>query len=293
MRLLSRALGTRYLDEDIWWVMHRSYLPNNATMALTAYFDDSGSDTASAITVIGGPVMSRQACLEFQSEWSQMLDLYDILHPLHMKDFPQGGKHARLPKGIKSEMFGKAARIINGFKLFSISIGVPQPEFNATLPEKVRKRLIGPYALAFFCAVLANRSICDQSALYGEQAISYLVDDGSVGKGQLMKAHTEIVKLETSTGGVRNTGSIDFDVDDQVSALQAADVVAWASRRKAVYGQLRGDFVPLEEVLSGPPNGSHVHIPIPLEGIEQVATPIMNWIDREGQIPSLSDIIAI
>ena len=37
MRLLSRALGTRYLDEDIWWVMHRSYLPNNATMALTAY----------------------------------------------------------------------------------------------------------------------------------------------------------------------------------------------------------------------------------------------------------------
>ena len=286
---MDKSDGNHY---SLWWLMHHSYLPNRATMALTAYYDDSGSDAASPITVIGGPVMSHEAFLEFEDKWSQLLDSYGIPHPLHMKDFSQHGKHAGLSTEVKRELFGKVARLINDLKLFSTSIGVPQPEFNSALPQKYRGKRLGPYVLAFLCAVLTNKSLCDQSILYGERTIAYLVDHGSAGKGQILDAHTAIVEIERSRGGIRNTGSLAFDVDDRVSALQAADVVAWSARRRAFYGGLREEFAPLEEVLSEPPDGNHKHISIPPEGIKRFTTPIKNWIDLKGEMASLRDIIA-
>ncbi len=275
----------------LWWLMHHSYRPDLATMALTAYYDDSGTDDASPVTVLAGPVMSHEAFVEFEGKWSQLLDSYSILHPLHMKDFGGGVKHAGLSFGAKHEMFGKAADLINGHKLFSTSIGIPQPEFNYVLPKTVRGKRFGPYVLAFLCAVLANKSLCDQSILYGGRTISYLVDDGSSGKGQLKDAHSEIIEIEKSRGGIRNTGSMAFDVDDRVSALQAADVIAWAARRRAVLGPLTGAFAPLEKVLSETQEERHLHIDIPVEGIQQFTKPIINWLRSNGEMPLLRDII--
>ena len=78
-----------------------------------------------------------------------------------------------------------------------------------------------------------------------------------------------------------------FDTDDRVSALQAADVVAWSARRRA-NGILEGDFSPLNEVLSVP---SHSHIPITENAIKFISKPILNWVYSKGEMPSLRDIV--
>ena len=160
-------------------MLHHSYSPDLATMPLKAYYDDSGTDDSSQVTVLSGPVMSEQAFVEFEGKWSLLLDSYEIPHPLHMKDFSGGGKHSSLSFGTKREIFGKAAGLINGHKFFSVSIGIPQQLFDSLLPKKVRKRQFGPYVLAFISAVLANKAVLDKSKLYGNRTISYLVDDGS------------------------------------------------------------------------------------------------------------------
>ena len=272
---------------ELWFTMHHSYRPNLATMSLRAYYDDSGTDAASPITVIGGPVMSYEAFVEFEEKWSLLLESYCIPPPLHMKDFYQKGKHGGLPTDVKRELFGKVAKLINEYKFFSISVGVSQADFNAALTEDIRRKLIGPYAFAFFSAILANRSICDQSTQYKKQTISYLLDSGSAGTGQLLAAHGIIANLEKTKGDFRNVGSMTFDTDDRVSALQAADVVAWSARRRA-NGILEGDYSPLNEVLSVP---SHSHIPITENGIKYLSKPIMNWIYLKGKMPSLGEIV--
>ena len=260
-------------------------------MALTAYYDDSGTDAASQVTVLAGPVMSEQAFVEFEEKWSLLLESYEIPPPLHMKDFSGGGKHSSLSFGTKRELFGKAAGIINQYKLFSVSIGIPQVLFDSLLLKKIRKRQFGPYVLAFISAVLVNKAVLDKSKLYGKRTISYLVDDGSSGKGQLKDVHSEIVEIEKSRGGIRKTGSMAFDVDDRVSALQAADVIAWAARRRAVRGPLSGAFAPLEKVLSETQEERHKHLDIPVEGIQQFTKPIINWLSSKGEMPLLRDII--
>ena len=271
--------------------MHHSYRPDLAAMPLKAYYDDSGTDDSSQVTVLSGPVMSEQAFVEFEGKWSLLLDSYEIPHPLHMKDFSGGGKHSSLSFGTKREIFGKAAGLINGHKFFSVSIGIPQQLFDFLLPKKVRKRQFGPYVLAFISAVLANKAVLDKSKLYGNRTISYLVDDGSAGKGQLLEAHSAVVDAEMSKGKFRHTGSVAFDTDDRVSALQAADMIAWAARRRAVRGPLTGEFAPLEELLSETQEVKHKHIDIPVEGIKQYTKPIINWLRLKGKMPLLRDII--
>ena len=106
-------------------------------MPLNAYYDDSGTDAASKVTVIGGPVMSEGAFMDFDGDWIQLLDFYRISPPLHMKDFSGRGKHSGLSVGVRRELFGKAASLINEYKLFSVSIGISQPAFNSLLPRKI------------------------------------------------------------------------------------------------------------------------------------------------------------
>ena len=270
--------------------MHHSDSPNRATMALTSYFDDSGSDDSSPITVIGGPVMSRNEFIAFARRWSQLLDLHRVPPPLHMADFVRPyGKHIGMHKEMKIALFSEAVSLINSHKSFGISVGIPQPDFKLTLPTNVSKELLSPYALAFFCAVLTIQGVCKNSVMARYEVVSYLVDDGSSWKDQLKDAHTWIVNSEKSKNQPRNTGAMAFDTDDRVSALQAADVIAWSARRREIDGQLKDEFGPLTAVLAQ--EGRHAHISIPLEGIEEWAKPIMNWIFRTGKVPSFKDFL--
>jgi len=268
-------------------------------MFLTSYLDDSGSDDLSPLTAIGGPVMSKDAHQAFEGDWTKLLDRYQIPPPLHMNDFVRPhGKHIGMYPEMKMALFREACDLINAHKLYSISVSIPQPDFGEAIPDEARKQLIGPYALAFFCAVMLNQDVARRKLAdnHVEIVVSYLVDQGFGRKEQLDAAHSILLKHEALKGGFQHTGAMGYDIDDRIAALQAADVVAWSARRRDI-GRLTEEFATLEAVLSESVvkhpawRGPHVHIRIPKDGIEMWARPIRNWIYATGRIPSFEDFV--
>jgi hypothetical protein len=259
-------------------------------LGLCAYLDDSGSDDGSELVTCGGPVMSRIDSKAFSGRWARMLARYKVTPPLHMADFVEWGKYSTWYPEIKRALFRDVSTRINEHKLYSISIAIPQTDFKEELIEDVRMKLVGPYAFAFFSVIAANQALSEKLRS-GPVRISYLVDQGFGHQQQLSEAHAGIANLEIKAGGFRHTGPLAFEADNDVPALQAADVVSWASRRKELGGVLPEGFEPLQEVLREDLNRPHRTIPIPRGGIKMLADPINAWIARKGDAPALGDII--
>jgi hypothetical protein len=264
-------------------------------LGLTAYLDDSGSDRDSAVVTIGGPVFSRIQFREFSKKWAVLLDKFRIPQPLHMKDFVRPhGKHIGIGEEMKVALFANLCKLINSHKLYSLSISIPQQAFAARLAPDVQKNLIGPYAFAFFTAVTFVAELSKRRDTGGR--ISYVVDDGAAHKDQLVTAHSIVFDIEKQSRNMGRSpsgpgvGALGFDIDDNVPALQAADLIAWSARRREL-GKLEGVFQPLHEVLNDKKAPTHGHVPVSSNGMDMLAIPINNWITKRGLIPSLKDII--
>jgi hypothetical protein len=269
-------------------LLHHSEDEDRLVLGATSYFDDSGTHDQSPLVVIGGPVFTRIKFKEFSKRWAKMLKDRRIEPPLHMTDFVALGKHASMAPEFKRELFIAAARIINDLKFYSVAVMVSRDDFEAELSKEVKKNLIGPYAFAFFSAVLSNLSAIGQSKLF-EGKISYLVDLGSAFPEQLRAAHALIVKAQQGTPGEARIGAFAQDTDTNVAALQAADAIAWSTRRRHLDGGLPEGFEPLNAVLD---ERLHVSVLMPKGSIAMIAAPINAWITKHGSIPKLSDVMA-
>jgi hypothetical protein len=219
-----------------------------------------------------------------------MLAAFKVEPPLHVADFIGMGKYAIWYPEIKRALFLEASGLINLYKLYSVSIAVSQTDFKNELDEDVRETLIGPYAFAFFSVVLANWTVSEKQQS-GPFKVSYLVDSGFGHQEQLIEAHKLIQRLERKRGGFLYTGALRFDADDNIPSLQAADVIAWATRKKELAGTLPEGFEPLNEVLREDFVLPHKTIQIPPHGIKMLAVPINKWLSQNGAVPRLGDVI--
>jgi hypothetical protein len=282
--LISDPSG-EYLD-DLWWLLHHSDSDDNFVLGLTSYFDDSGSDDGSPLVTIGGPVITRIQFKEFGPRWTKILKQCEVDGPLHMTDFVYPGKYCAWPAEFKRHLFLKVAKVINDHKFYSVAVMVSRDDFNSELSQEVKNNLIGPYAFTFFCSVLLTCAAIAESKFF-EGRISYLVDDGFGHKDQLADAYSTIANIQRHSTEPRRVGTFGFAIDDDVPALQAADVIAWASRRKHLEGSLPEGFEPLNEIFER----LHEPVPIPRHGVNMLAAPINNWITKYGSMPKLSDVI--
>jgi Protein of unknown function (DUF3800) len=286
----SSQTGGRSVEEQLWWFMHHSYAPGRQTYFLTSYMDDSGSDDLSPVTTIGGPIMSKDAFIDFSPKWSELLHKYRVPQPLHMTDFVRPhGKHIGMHYEIKKSLFRDVSDLINDYKLYSLSVSVLRDDFNEDLPTEVRRLLIGPYGVAFFCVVLGNHGFSQRSLIYAAERIAYLLDVGFPHSDQLYAVHSAIIKALKDAGLPYFIGTMGQSPDDDVPALQAADVIAWAARRREL-GQLTDEFATLHWVLR--PDRSHEHIAVPKGGIRMFSRPIQNWLSA-GKLPSLEELFRV
>jgi hypothetical protein len=280
--------AAEYID-DLWFLLHHSEADERLMlMGLTAYLDDSEAGDSASIVTIGGPLFSRIQHKEFSARWGATLLKYRIPQPFHMTNFVRPhGTHIGMFPEMKLALFRDLARLINSHKYYSLSISVAQADFRNLLSPEVCKAVIGPYALAFWCAVLLNRGV--ERIRNDGNTVSFLVDEGCAHPDQLRTTYGVVRNMEKRFGE-RYTGALAFDTDDRVPALQAADLVSWSARRREVFGALRDEYEPLNEVLreDWP---LHQHLLIPLEAIEMVARPINNWIAHNGAMPVVSEII--
>ena len=288
-----------YID-DLWFTLHHSEDKGDVVLGLRWYLDDSGSDDGSPLVTCGGVAMDRINFKHFSARWQRMYEGntfsgLGLKPPLHMSDFASDGKYPGLHPEFKRAVFREVVEIVNAHKLYSMSIAVSQSAFASQLPEDVRKVLIGPYAFAFMSLVLGHQLLSEGHS-QGPLKASYLVDYGFVHYEQLEEVHRVIYGIERGIardfGGLRHTGPLDQERDDRVPALQAADAVAWASRKKELTGTLPEGFEPLLELLREEgANPLHLTIPIDLDGIKMLADPINKWTTKYGKLPTLADVL--
>jgi hypothetical protein len=285
-----------YVD-DLWFTLHHSEDDGDVVLGLSWYLDDSGSDDGSLLVTCGGLAMDRINFKHFSRRWAELFENYKhkfagytLEQPLHMSDFTGAGQYAGLRPEFKRTLFIDVARIINDHKLYSLSIAISQIEYQSELSEDIRRQLMGPYGFAFFSLVLAHQTLSTKQS-GGPVKAAYLVDRGFGHQYQLNQAHKLIVDFEIALGGERHTGSLAVDADDDVPPLQAADAVAWASRKTQLQGALPEGFEPLANVLREDGERPHKTIAIPLDGIRMFSVPVNNWVARHGTTPTLRDIM--
>lgn len=288
----EREEQSDYID-DLLSLLH--WEGDGLVWGLKLCLDDSGSDDGSPLVTCGGPLLSYVNFRDFSKRWYPMYERnqfsgYTMEPPLKMADFVRSGKYAGLRVEFKRHLFLDVAKLINEYKLYSISIAVSQTDFRNELSTDACNSLIGPYAFAFFVLVLAHQEISGRLR-DGPLRTAYLVDRGFGHQEQLNEAHALIVRFEKAMGGFRHTGALATDSDDNIPPLQAADAIAWASRQVELHGGLPEGFEPLAEVLSEEDRNPHQTIRIPRDGIRMWAVPVNNWISKHGTVPKFTDIV--
>jgi hypothetical protein len=209
--------------------------------------------------MVGAFLLDRRAFIRFDQSWRKMLDQYRV-DSLHMKDFVRPhGRYVGIYKELKFALFAEAVRLINSRKDSSLSVSVKNAEFKTAIPIEFYRKTLGPYTAAFIALALLNAKAANE--FDSPEQIAYLVDEGSPFAEQLRVGHVLVKAFEKAQGRKIRTGALAFADDVDVSALQGADVIAWASRRRAAGDGLIDDFEPLNEIFKRRFNadGGEVH----------------------------------
>jgi hypothetical protein len=253
--------------------MHHSDDPKRRMVSVGCYADDSGTDGNSALAVVGGPIFPRKTFFAFSYEWVRILALHKVTPPIHMKEFARpDGRLAYLSDDQRRALLRDLVWAINKHKLYSITTAVTSHDFEDFFPTPKFKRLFSSAQMAFLLVLILNSCVvADHEQL---DRMAYVISHSDV-NGQMRDVHAFWQALEESTKKQSYTGALVFDRPSQVSALQAADMVAWSNRRNHLKQGFDRGFEPLL-VLTRTVEGSkkhhpHFHYPISRSDTESFA----------------------
>jgi uncharacterized protein DUF3800 len=290
--LLSQKVpgkGNRFSAEDVWFLMHHSDDPNRISSAVTCYCDDSGSHEEAAIAVVGGTLMNKPSFIDFDLNWRDILREFRI-DGVHMKDFVRPyGKHVTMKREMKIALFTSAVKAILTHCIYTFSVSVPQTDYKSLLSKRIYREVMGAYTMAFFATIIMNTVIANETGY--RNRIAYLVDKGSDHHYEQMNAaHTVVLEWEKYKAIESRVGPLAADLDDNMTALQAADVIAWSYHRKKE-STLEDEFLPLLDIFNdrdmkaGGPKFPHLPFDIPIEGIKLFTDGVNAWIAKNGDMP--------
>lgn len=249
------------------------------TLALTHYIDDSGSDEKSSLAVMGGPVFDRNGFLALEREWTHTLSSHEVEPPIHMKEFARPhGRLARLTDNDRRALFTDLVRLINRRKAYGLTVAVDNLQFQQFFPSATFRGIFGPTPLAFLWCMVLNRSIGKDLKHQSVKKMDYVLSNAPV-NSQMTDTYNFFHSFEVYNAE-EFTGAIAFDPPNLDSALQAADMVAWANRKKDLDGSFGAGFEPL--ALLTPPQGFakvrsskpliHFHYKVRNESTKDLAT---------------------
>ncbi|MBZ5594188.1 MAG: DUF3800 domain-containing protein [Acidobacteriia bacterium] len=227
------------------------------------YLDESGTDDPSPTAVVGGLLVNKYHFGSFQGAWNPILKKHGIEPPLHMKDFRRpNGRLADVSNHQRKALFEEIVPLINTHKVYSMAATLTTAKYDQYFSKTFKKESMGVYGSCFILFTLMNHLLAQQNKR--DDRIPFLMDTGNPYKHHVVEAHEAMVELQKAE--FFNLGSLTFDDDEQIQALQAADVVAWASRQSTI-----GPFTNGYEPLSGLFDEAHVQEPYPEKALEELA----------------------
>jgi hypothetical protein len=231
--------------------MHHSEDPNKKALALTCYLDESGTDKNNdpnnITAVMGGIVLDKDGFLAFGRKWQKLLRDNQNIKAIHMKEFGLHGRLGHFNEEGKRVLFTEAANIVNRYKIQSIDVSINKKQFDNCVPEIIAKYMGGFYGFCFQLFVESWHRYSIQENI--KDSIAYLLDDGNEYKQYILYSYDAMLRFQRDKSSL-HVGSLSFDDDEKVSALQAADIISWGARRIQSTGILKKGFEPIHGILT-------------------------------------------
>jgi hypothetical protein len=207
-------------------------------VALTAYFDDSGSVNDTAATTVAGYIGLGNDWLSVAMKWEAALREEGITVPFHMKEFrrgayPEFSKFYNQPD-LQNRVLKKLITIIQPAVLHSFSNSVLATAYREIDQRYYFKEAFGGmYSFCGWHCVVKAREWGKQNG-FDEKDIVFVFEQGTPGNSELVEVMVHNGLPEPSFG------------PKTLPPLQAADHVAWENHYKL--GQPDSD--PVRETLS-------------------------------------------
>ena len=208
--------------------------------AVNCYLDESATDGSTPQAVVGGVLLDRGGFVGFDMEWREFINARGLAPGLHIRDFGRKGRFSRVSNTDKSDIFADAVRMINQHKIYSVAATISHDKYRTILDLGTRQ-VMSVYGLCFILSAYENH----RRAVFNKYTknIGFILDSGNPYAGHVVGAHATLLECQKSEP--LNVGSLTFDQDDNVTALQAADVVAWSVRRRLVGMPFNNGYEPL------------------------------------------------
>lgn len=253
--------------------MHHSDDPDRQTFAVSCYLDASGTHDAALNTVVAGLLLNKHNFLSFSKIWCEILNWWKLTPPIHMKEFGRPhGRFAYLTDAQRYAIFAELSELINTHKIISVAATLNQDQYRNILKLHKRKEM-SPYGLCFMLCAIANH----HNAIHNkhERNIAYILDTGDDNVGHVLAAHKVMKEWQESTP--LHVGTIAFDDDKDIPALQAADIIAWGVHRRLAGGSFGKGFDFIEKIISK----YHLEEPWNNADLEAVAKRLMKYKDQK------------
>ncbi|MBF0505792.1 MAG: hypothetical protein HQL09_03055 [Nitrospirae bacterium] len=163
-----------------------------------------------------------------------------------MDEFVEKGEFGHIRYKDRFNFFSEAVELTNNCKVYSIAATLNKQEYEQYIHEKIRKT----FSIYGFCfMLLAYINGRQAQHMKFREKIAYLFDYAPH-RNHIMVARDRILEWEKENKFIKNMGSLTFDGDVNISALQVADIVAWGVRRKISNIQLNKGFEPIENLFN-------------------------------------------
>ena len=201
------------------------------------YIDESGTDSDLPVAVVAGLLLDGKGFFWLGQEWEKTLAQHHIPGPIHMREFGPHGRFNDLTHDARRALFADLVEAINDNKLMSVAGTLTAAQYRQTF-KGISK--LSMYAACFCNVAMACGVGLDK---YGQHRwpLSFTLDDGNTYKQQVVESKPVILKA------FPRVSKICFESDDNLTVLQAADVLSWAVRRCSS-ATLTHWFEPLESL---------------------------------------------
>ncbi len=236
---LKRDLGEdatkraiRYINARMGWVFRRfteeqsCKLQEGSVVVALAFVDDSGSGGDSPYFVLGGYVASPEVWDYFVPAWESILDSSPRLEYFKMSEAESlKGQFAGFSAKNRTERLGKFIDVILDHDLFEWSVVISNADYREILLPTLLPQFRSPYyyALMGMLTALSGRYRWAGS----DEQVHFILDTQ---KGMEHHAHL-ICNSFRKWHPTWRIGHVAFRNDKEHPPLQAADLIAWQTRR--------------------------------------------------------------
>jgi uncharacterized protein DUF3800 len=187
-----------------------------------AYFDESGSDDNSEVLCLAGYVFRKEACVELDAKWRDMLTRYKL--PFFRMSACAHGVHPfdAMSKNERIEVEKEMIALIKEFAAFGMAVTVEPKQFDAIMPKI--PEVDSAYSFCAHTCLVAVRWWADQNNYWDD--IAYIFESGHRSASQANEIMNRIFNMPDLRASHRYAAHA-FADKRKVRPLQAADLLAW------------------------------------------------------------------